>query len=379
MSEARTMIDLAFVIGNLNKEHGGAQRLLYDICRHLPQSEFKTTVYYMFGEGSFQDEFKSHGTQVVALNAASNHDITAFRRLVGFLRKDEHTIVHTNSPISGVWGRVAGVVSGIEHVVSVEHNVHTAYKPHTRTANGATLPLADAIVGVSRTVSESLLGWERWLLPKSTLRKTIRNGVDVEAIRSSFEQSEPVLEKYTPFSPTDTIIGTMGRLHEQKGFRYLLSSFPEIKRHHEDAKLLVLGGGPRKEKLRQLADETGHAGDICLTGYVPDVYPFLPSFDVAVYPSLWEGFGLTPIEAMAAQRPIVASDIETFREIVGDAGILVEPGNADAIAAAVSSLLENAERRSKLSQRGYEHTIENYSIQRTVDEYASLYRTLTNE
>ena len=167
----------------------------------------------MFGEGTYAPQFETHGTAVIDLDASSNYDPAAFHRLVNNLRPASHDILQTNSPISGCWGRTAAKVSGVPNIVSVEHNVHVEYAQFTRVVNGLTLPLADAVVGVSEAVSDSYLGWEEQLLGDAARRVTIRNGVDIERIRETFGRADDVLTEYTPFSPSDFIIGTMGRLH----------------------------------------------------------------------------------------------------------------------------------------------------------------------
>ncbi|GGK74977.1 glycosyltransferase [Haloarcula sebkhae] len=373
------MISVSYLIGNLDKEHGGAQQLLYDICSNLPQDDFDLTVYHMFGPGTFASDFRKQGVSVTHLEATSNYDLSAYWRLIKHLLEDNPDIVHTNSPISGVWGRTAGKIASIPHLVSVEHNVHTEYEKLARLSNGITLPLSDVIVGVSETVSASYLPWERRLLPDSTDQTTIQNGVNSEQIKKSFDTSKRVLNQSTPFSPDDPIIGTVGRLTDQKGYKYLIESYPLIKSRHPDAKLLIIGDGPKRAQLESVARETQFIDDIYFTGYVPDVYPFLPNFDVAVFPSLWEGFGLTPIESMVAKRPVVATDIEIFNEVIDDAGILVEPKNPSALADAVSSLLDDHDRRAGLGEKGHDRAVNQFSIERTVAEYAELYRCLINE
>ena len=373
------MINVAFLIGNLDKERGGAQQLLYDICSNLPRDEFDLTIYHMFGPGTFTSDFQDQGVSVTHLEATSNYDVGTYWRLIKYLRQENPDILHTNSPISGVWGRTAGKMANVPHLVSVEHNVHTEYKKIAQLPNGITLPLSDVIVGVSETVSASYPHWERRLISNSTDQMTIRNGVNSKSIKKSFSSSESILKHHTPFSPDDPIIGTMGRLTEQKGYKYLIESYPSIKNHIPNAKLLIIGDGPKRRELESIASKTGHHEDIYFTGYVPNVYVFLPNFDVAVFPSLWEGFGLTPIESMVAKRPVVATEIETFEEVIGDAGILVEPENPSALATAVSSLLDDPERREKLGEKGYERAINQFSIERTVEEYADLYRSLVDE
>lgn len=372
------MISVSYLIGNLNKEHGGAQQLLYNICRHLPPSEFDTTVYYMFGEGTYTEQFEEHGTNVVDLGASSNNDVAAFGRLVHHLRNVNYDILQTNSPISGVWGRIAGRLGSVDHVISVEHSVHTGYPLSNRLANGLTLPLSSAIVGVSDTVVESLLPWEKRLLSEDTKIRAIRNGVDVNAIEQEFTKTEDALSDID-ISQDGPIIGSVGRFIEPKGYKYLLRAFPNIKQEHPDAILLLIGGGELMSELKSEAESTGYRDDILFTGLLANVFPFLPAFDIAVFPSLWEGFGLTPVEAMVAKCPVVASDIPAFREVVDDAGILVNSGDKSAIAAAVTGLLNDPSRRMRLGRSGYERAIKNFSIERTVNEYADLYRELIDE
>ncbi|MDB2248608.1 glycosyltransferase [Halorubrum ezzemoulense] len=373
------MIDLSFIIGNLNKEHGGAQQLLFDICRNLPESGYNKTVYYMFGKGTYQEQFEEHGTTVIDLCASSNYDPLAFSRLVQYLRSKDIDILHTNSPISGFWGRSAAIFGDVPNIVSVEHNVHTEYSKSTQVVNGLSLSLADAVVGVSQAVSNSYLSWEQKLFGDSTRQVTIRNGVDLMAIRKTFDRSNNVLNEFTPFSPSDHIIGTVGRLHEQKGYEYLIQAFPQIKEQVTDVKLLILGDGPKRETLQALAKETGYSGDIHFTGYVPEVYPFLPNFDIAVFPSRWEGFGLTPVESMAAERPVVGTNIPPFREVIGDSGVLVEPESEIELARAIASLLEDPERQRELGRKGYERVLNKFSIERTVQEYMELYQDIISK
>lgn len=363
------------LIGNLNKEHGGAQQLLYDICSNISKDEFDITVYYMFGKGTYQDSFEEHGTTVIGLGATSNYDVNVFQQLIAHLRRADYDILQTNSPISGVWGRTAGAIASIPEIVSVEHSVHTGYPRFNRIANGLTLPLSDTVVGVSDTVINSFALWEVGLLPQQTEIHTIRNGVDVAAIESGFSRTQEVMREL-PISKKSPLIGTVGRFTEAKGYKYLIRAFPYIKQSHPQAQILMIGDGELMSELQKEAKATGHADDIHFTGFISDVFPYLPGFDVAVFPSLWEGLPLAPIESMVAKRPVVATDIPAFRETIGDAGVFVEPKNEKAIATTVSSLLERPSRRDELGKRAYNRVVANLSIEKTASKYANLYREI---
>lgn len=366
---------MAFLIGNLNKEHGGAQRLLYDICRSLPKDDFDLTVYYCFGEGTFASDFESTGVSVVGLDASSNFDARTFVELTKELRAAEYDILQTNSPISGVWGRLAGTAASVPSIVSVEHNVHHSYRPLARYANGLSLPLADVVVGVSQSVTDSILDWERWLLEDSSV-ETIHNGVDVEAIEATFGRCEQVVKDQTGLDSDDVIVGSFGRFAEQKGFEYLLRSFAIVRDAIPEATLLLIGDGPQRQHLESLSSDLGLEDAVVFPGRVPEIYPLLPAFDVAVFPSLWEGLPLAPAETMAARLPIIASDIPPFRELVDDAGVLIPPKDVDSFADETIALLKDDVARTDLGRRAYDRVSEKFSISRTVSEYEQLYRRL---
>ena len=370
-------MEVAFVIGQLNKEHGGAQQLLYDICRHLPGS-FSRTVYYMFGRGSFRADFERHGVRVVPLGARFALDPLAFARFVRALRRQRPDIVHTNSPISGLWGRLGGRLAGGPKLVSVEHSMHDHYRPPARLCNGATLPLADAIVGVSETVLRSLAPWENRLLRRSALRRVILNAVDVDHIESQMHQQREACQPAPgkSFDQSDLVIGTMGRLIPAKGLEHLILAFRVVLQSQPRCRLVLAGDGPQRSMLETLAEREGLQDRVTFTGYLGDVYPLLRQLDIAVFPSLWEGFGLAPVEAMVAGKAIVASDIPTFREVIADTGILVEPGEPEPLARSILSLARDPQRRDALGRHARQRAHERFRAERMADEYRRLYEEL---
>lgn len=358
----------------MDKE-GGAQRLLYDICRHLPKNEFNLTVYYMFGEGGYEPELLSEGVSVVDLDADSNYDISAFIDFVKILREEKPDIIHTNSSISGVWGRMASTFVTAE-VVSVEHSVHHEYRRIPRFVNGVTLPLANEIVGVSEAVIDSISSWENILIPADREQTTVYNGVDIKSIEKSLSKSHEIFSNHPDLDKHSQIVGSFGRLTKAKGYQYLIDSFEMIRENIDDVQLLIIGDGDERPMLENKAEQTGYIDDIFFTGHIKELYPILPDMTLTVFPSLWEGFGLTPVEAMAAKRPIIASDIPPFREVINESGILVKTEDPKSIAEATIKLLENSEYRNNLAKQGYQRATNKFNIDRTVEEYADIYRKL---
>lgn len=377
------MIDVSFLIGLLNKEEGGAQQLLYNLCTHLPNDEFDLTVYYMFGEGTFQSDFEAAGARVVSLEATSNYDPRAFARFARALRNERSDVLHTNSPISSAWGRAAGKIAGVPRIVSVEHHIHDARRPLARAVDDLTLPLADSVVGVSEAVTASFAPLERWLLDVIDVSiVTISNGVDIDVIDAGYRDGDGILDPY-PVDPTDPIVGTVGRHVKEKGYRYLIDAMGPITHKHPNAKLLLVGDGPERAALEQRARRQGlldadGPDTVVFVGQQPSVPPFLAHFDIGAFPSVDESFGLALAEAMAAGVPVVGADIPAFRRLLDDggAGVLVPPRESDALATAISAMLADDARRERLSSRGRERIEQDFSIDRTARNYAELYRNL---
>lgn len=367
--DTREKMRIAALIGNLNKKHGGAQQQLYDVFRRLT-GEFSPVVYVMFGPATFRDDFEEAGVRICELGASSNVDVHAFVRLVRDLRAEAPDLLQTNSPISGIWGRIAARLSGVPRVVSVEQNVHHGYRLLPRLANGLTLFFADDVVGVSEAVVDSLAGWERALLRPGTRIHTIHNSVDL----GRFEEAAD-----GPDSGTDaTVVGSVGRLTEAKGYEYAVRAWPRVLGElRGQLRLRLVGDGPLRPKLEALVRELGIEETVSFAGYREDPVPELRRFDVGVFPSLWEGLPLAVAEAMAAGVPVVTSDIAPLRTLVGPAGVTVPAGDPAALGRSLIELLRDSDRRERLAAAGRRRVRRRFSADRVAKEYGDLYRSRT--
>lgn len=193
------------------------------------------------------------------------------------------------------------------------------------------LRLADRVV----LVSERLLGQVKALEP-ALLRKAvvIPNGVDVEAVR---EQAAEPLADPSLFSGSAPVILAMSRLVPQKNFATLLQAIA-IARQSKDVRLLVIGTGPLEADLLRVADGLGIADAVRFIDPVPNPFPIMKRSAAMVLPSWWEGSSNVLLEAVACDKPIVASRTAgNAAEVLGENsyGLLVDPANADEMAAAI--------------------------------------------
>ena len=137
--------------------------------------------------------------------------------------------------------------------------------------------------------------------------------------------------------------------------------------------LVLAGDGQLSEQLHTLADELGIASRVRFLGKRMDVPRLLKAVDVYVQPSLWEGFGIAALEAMAAGKPVVASNVPGLAEVIGDAGLLFSIGNAGQLAQHISTLLGDANYRQRLGQAAQKRSWM-FSLDKTLDCYEKLYR-----
>jgi glycosyltransferase involved in cell wall biosynthesis len=167
----------------------------------------------------------------------------------------------------------------------------------------------------------------------------------------------------------------VGVLQPRKNLARLVEAFAAIAREVPHRLVLVGKEGWAYDDLQAAIARAGLGSRIVFTGYVPDAD--LPGFynaaDVFVYPSLYEGFGLPPLEAMQCGTPVIAGDTSSLPEVVGDAGILVDPRDSSKIAAALVDLLRDKNARARLRAFGLERA-KRFSWEETARQTVAVYR-----
>jgi glycosyltransferase involved in cell wall biosynthesis len=175
----------------------------------------------------------------------------------------------------------------------------------------------------------------------------------------------------------DDFILFVGTVQPRKNLLTLVRAFDQIVRDTSHRPQLVIAGaeGWLMDELFALIKSSAIKDRIRFTGYLvdDDLRALYSSCTLFVYPSIYEGFGLPPLEAMACGAPVIASDIATFQETLGDAAMLIDPNDAEALARGIVECLEDEARRQALSQRGQEHA-KMFSWERTAQLTLDVYR-----
>jgi glycosyltransferase involved in cell wall biosynthesis len=169
----------------------------------------------------------------------------------------------------------------------------------------------------------------------------------------------------------------VARLSRQKGLDVLVEAAAILRGRNPEARIALVGRGEEETALRDLVRTKGLDGTVRFAGFLPDPGPALDAADVVVLPSRWEGFGLAALEAMAAGRPVVASNAGGLPEVLGAAGALVPPGDAKALAAALERALAPeavaAVRSGAAGEALRRRVREEFPLERAAEEHESLY------
>jgi len=295
-------------------------------------------------------------------------------------------LIHTHTSKAGLLGRWAGWWANANVVVHTPHGLiydQAEYIPGVP-ANGVKLWLlrqVEKVTGRLQDTITTLTDRERTLLRNYGLAepdtvRTIYNGIDIESFRPEPSKREEARERFD-VSGDERLLAAVGRLAREKGYDILIEGFRELLERHDDLTLLIAGTGPLNESLRQTASKLIDDNKLLLPGYLSDVRPVYWAADLFVHPALFEGFGLSIVEAMSAGLPVVATTSGGIPELVRDGreGVLVEPGSRDQLVEAINEFLENPEKIQNASREAKERA-RDFDSAVMVEKYRQLYDEL---
>ncbi|MBU6429747.1 MAG: glycosyltransferase family 4 protein [Cyanobacteria bacterium REEB65] len=206
--------------------------------------------------------------------------------------------------------------------------------------------------------------------------RVIPNGVDPENCIVSGKSLEQRRE--LGLHPGQRAIGLVGRLTEQKGQHLLIAAAPKILARHPEAVVVLVGDGTQRTRLENDARQRGIRDRVVFAGPRRDIPALMAALDVFVLPSLWEGMPISLLEAMAAGKPVVASDVHGSAEVVtdGETGLLVRRGDVAALAEAVCRVLEDTMLAAKLGEAARRKVRDSYHVHSMIDGVGALYDAL---
>ena len=306
-------------------------------------------------------------------------DILAVADLIYFLRKKRYHIVHTHNSKAGFVGRLAAKIAGIPVVIHTVHGfAFHDQEPAWRQSLFRNLEkLASHMCDKMIFISQPLVDWalrEKIVLRRDKIAK-IYSGIDLERFRPVTEEEKNSVREKWNIRHDDAVIGIVSKLWEGKGHEILIRAFQEVKKDIKRARLVIVGEGPLDNMLHDLVDRLGLSDSVLFTGFQMDVAAIISTFDVAVLPSYFEGMGRVLLEAMAMEKPVVASRVGGIPDLVKDNvnGLLITPGDVKGLADALKKLLNDKRLANIMGRDGRKGITDKYSADAMVRSISNIY------
>jgi 1,4-alpha-glucan branching enzyme len=362
----------------------GIERHVYEYTQALLRKGIEVHVVTTFWNGGeAEDEFegiKIHRASDLSMRFGklgclfNLNTITFGRNILKFEKLFKSSdVVHTHIALSSMNFFIKNnlpVVSHFHHRDELEKPSDYLYKPIHFWLEKKSYSGSDAVVTVSKSSKEILVN--RYDVSRELI-KVVPNGVDASVFNPQ-NISKKLNER---FKANKTLL-FVGPLIKRKGLAYLINAMPEVVSKYKEVLLLIIGDGAEKNHLMALTKKLNIEDNVVFEGFVAeDSLPhYYNAADIFVFPSLVEGFGMVLTEAMACGLPVISTNTSAIPEVVGDAGILVEPGNSQALAETITKLLKDKELRKELEERSRKRVEGHFTWDRVADQTIEVYEEI---
>ncbi len=347
---------------------GGAETALVELVRRMDRQRFRPEVCclkQLDALGTVLAEEIPTFTGILA----NKYDFAVLWRLTRLMhrRRIDAVVTVGTGGDKMFWGRLAAWLAGVPVICSALHS--TGLPDRVEFANRLLAPLTDAFIAVAQPHADYLAAHEGCPAEKVCV---IPNGVDVERFHPRWPSRS--LQSEFNLDPDVPVAGIVAALRPEKNHEMFLYVAALVRRAMTTAQFLVVGDGPQRATLQSLAHSLGIADCVHFVGTRSDVPEVLSLVDVLLLTSHMEANPLCLLEAMASEKPVVATRVGSVCETVlqGATGYLVSPGDSQRMAEHVLELLTNGDRAASMGRAGREHVIAQWSVEHMIEGYQDL-------
>ena len=351
------------VVNSLNT--GGAEKLIAETVPLMVQRGYKVDVLLLCDtKTQLKKELTTQGIKVWGLTKSIKaiYNPLLIFKLIPILKK--YDLIHVHLFPAQYWVALAKAIGGIDKlVVTTEHNTDNRRRHICvlKYLDKCIYRVYSQLFAISKGVLDNLASY----IGMSNKMKLIKNGVNLEKIKNATGHNRGQFS----LLDRDFVIIMVAGFRHQKDQSTIIRALTHLP---NNVKLLLVGDGGRRKVCETLVKEAGLEERVHFMGVRQDVPELLKMCDVGVISSHWEGFGLVAVEYMSAGLPVVASNVEGLRDVVGEAGLLFERGNENELASHVIELMENKEYYKKVALQCFERA-KQYDINGMVDQLIATY------
>ncbi len=357
---------------------GGAQTALIQILNHLDKEQFSPTVACFYdGDGVLAADIRTLGVPVIDLGITAKWRLDGLWRLYRLLRKTRPFILHSSLFHANIPARLLGRLARIPIIITWRQNISIGGASREK-INRWTASLDDQVTAVCKLAQKAEIDGTAVSPQKVSL---IYNCVDPSLFTTGNTAKQAAIRHEFGIPANAPLIGTISRLHPQKGLRYLLDAMPHVRKQQPDIRLLIVGDGELRTELQEQAQLLNLSATVIFAGTRNDVTDILPILDLFILPSLWEGLPLAVLEAMAASLPIIATNVGGVPELVidGKTGRLITSGNEIALSQAILQLLTHPKQAKKMGVAGQKRASTEFSATSITRQLEALYLRLITQ
>ncbi|MBF0109906.1 MAG: TIGR03088 family PEP-CTERM/XrtA system glycosyltransferase [Magnetococcales bacterium] len=358
---------------------GGLETVVVNLIDRLPRDRFEHHVVALTRCTSFKNRIDNPQVRFYELNKKEGKDWIVWFNLWKLLRRIQPDLVHTFN-IGAIEGVIPAWFAGRPVTIHAEHGRDSS-DPDGENKKYIFLrrflhPWIDRFVAVSRDLDTWLTN--RVGIPAAKVRR-IENGIDTSLHHPGPRTSLPLDLPPLP-AGNRYVIGSVGRLWPIKDQATLVRAMARLGQHDrslfERCHLVLIGDGPNRGELERLARETGIADRMWITGWRDDVPRLLHCLDLFVLPSLAEGTPLTLLEAMACQKPVIATRVGGVADLLQDGlnGTLVPPADPEALSLAIRRHLDHPAWSQTLANKGRIRVQRHHALDAMVESYRILFQ-----
>ena len=353
---------------------GGAQMALLRFLAHHDHGRYQHKVACLYnGDRIVAQQIRALGIEVVDLGMKRPYRFDALWRFYRLLRQERPSILHCWLYHADIIGRVVGRTASVPRIITSRRDVYIG-GPQREWLKRLTVSLDHKTIAVCEAARQAEL---RRANSDPDKVVAIYNGVEMAQFQHD-DLSNEIIRREFAISRDAYLIGTIARLHPQKGHKQLLEAMCRLRQQHPQIYCLIAGDGTLRAELEALTETLGLSDRVIFAGNRQDTPSLLHAFDLFVLPSFWEGFPNVILEAMAAGTAVVATSVDGTPELItdGQTGRLIPPGDPQAIVQAVSQLFQDQEQAAKMATAAYQLVQANFSIKHTVAQIEAVYDQL---
>lgn len=360
---------------------GGAERLMEPYLKYLNKDQFLLRVCTLQEkEGNpMANHIRKLDIPVDMVPIRRLRDPKAIPVLVRYLRRHEVDIVHTQLEFSNTLATLAARWQSIPTICTL----HTFDRPVVGSKSFWRIRLmwwvldhyCQRIIAVSEGLRQYYLHQAGFAPDKIV---TLYNGINVENFANTTPNTRQALRSHWQIHEDTQLILTIAVLRPPKGIQHMLAALPLILAEQPNTRYIIVGDGEHKQALEALVSELNISDNVIFAGMRQDIPQILAAADLFVLPTLDDALPTVLIEAMAAQKPIVASEVGGVPELVEDGrnGLLVTPANPEALAAACLKLMNNQVLAKTMGIEGGNIAQDKFDIQKQVAALSEIYEGL---